>query len=1250
MPHFFHSLRRLASLLFAISSLFAFAQLHAQRALITQPVDETARVVLRGNVHPLAQAEIDRGKVSDSDSSGTLILVLGRSTVQQAALDSYVKLASMPGAPSYRQWLTPAEFGKRFGASQQDIAAITQWLESNGLTVEQVSPAGNVIRFSGNMGAVTTAFQTEIHRYEAGGQMHMANVSEPSIPAALAPVVRGVTALNDFHPQPHVIRGGHATFKKEPGAVRPELTIYGPGNWGPEDYDVYFLPVAGDAAIIYDMPNAAMNSAYSGTTWTGAGVTIGIASDSNLSASAIADVAHYRSLFLNEPLATATTDAQLPKVVVDGNDPGVNSDELEALQDVEMAEAFAPQALTTLYTSANTDLQGGLFLAIQRAVDDNAVAILNISFGNCEQNLGAATNAFLNEIYEQAAAQGISITVSTGDSGSAGCDADTVGFGAAGSAGLAVNGLASTPWNVAVGGTDFDVLFTTSLSTLEQYIQVPSTTATMIGSSPYFATALGYIPEEPWNDSTNVFTTYQNNAPYQWGNGPENTLAGGGGISSAAVCSVAIGSSGSCSGKMSGYPKPTFQTSLTPADSLRDMPDVSFFSGSFMGDEGYSQDFNAAWSICSDNTVNGDSSSYTDCLVNPGTAGCGRTCSMDGTVTTTTPVGGTSTAAPSMAGTLAQVIQSQGGQRLGQADYAIYNIAANHPSDFHDIAQGNNSVLCSAGTTNCGSNDFVTGYNAGTGYDLATGIGSIDVAKFVNDWATAKFAATTTSLTAGTSTSSLSSSPLTVAHGATVYFKVAVSPSMATGNVVLTTNSSEENSDSIMSAPITNGVASFSTQALPGGTYTLYAQYGGDTSNAGSQSLGIQVTVLPETSAIQININVYDPQTGDLTATSPTSAAYGSQFYVDITPYGGTEGLAKGNPATGTVILSQNGTQLATVTLDSQGVANYLFTSTTLAPGTQTFTAAYSGDASYKASTTTQTLTITKAIPVESSFIPTNGTIWQLTDVNKAVSLQFNVSSVGVEPTGTITYTMNGRSLGTLTVSSSAPQQGQMTFGVEASVDATQIGAGNTATFSASYSGDGNYQGAGPLTTTITVAEPASAGIALTTGGNITIATPGQSGTSTLTVTPSNGFGGSVSLTCALSSGATGSNNPTCSVPASVSISGTAAQTATVTVSTTAATSASAKRPAALFIGLGGGVALAGVLLIALPRRRMLWLSMLCLVALGVALLPMGCGGGSGGGTSPGESPGTPAGAYTFTITGANGSITGSTTLTVVVQ
>jgi hypothetical protein len=246
---------------------------------------------------------------------------------------------------------------------------------------------------------------------------------------------------------------------------------------------------------------------------------------------------------------------------------------------------------------------------------------------------------------------------------------------------------------------------------------------------------------------------------------------------------------------------------------------------------------------------------------------------------------------------------------------------------------------------------------------------------------------------------------------------------------------------------------------------------------------------------------------------------------------------------------------------------------------------------------------------------------------------------------------MNGTYIGTVAVTSLSGGGDAISFGGGMAIDTTQIGAGNTATFTLAYSGDSNYQSAGPYTTTLSVSEPANAGIALITSGNITIAIPGQSGTSTLTVTPSNGFGGSVSLTCALTGGAASSNNPTCSFPASVSISGTAAQTATIIVSTTAATSANVKRPITLIMGMGDcGVALAGVLLIALPRRRTLWLSMLCLVALGVTLLPMGCGGGSGGGSPPGGSPGTSAGAYTFTITGTKGSITGSTTLTVTVQ
>ncbi len=271
----------------------------------------------------------------------------------------------------------------------------------------------------------------------------------------------------------------------------------------------------------------------------------------------------------------------------------MNSDALEAVIDVEQAEAFAPKAFTTLYIAANTDLQSGLIIAMQRAVNDNAVDVLNISFGECEQELGAGTNALLNEIYEQAAAEGITITVAAGDSGAAGCDVGTLAFGVSAGAGLAVNGFASTPWNVAVGGTDFDVLYTTNLSTIGQYIQLPTATSTQVGTPPYFNSALAYIPEESWNDSTNVWSTYTNNTPYKWGNGPENTMAGGGGLSSKAVCAGTISSTtGACSGMLIGYPKPAFQSSLTPADAVRDLPDVSLFAGKFMSDDGDSQNFN----------------------------------------------------------------------------------------------------------------------------------------------------------------------------------------------------------------------------------------------------------------------------------------------------------------------------------------------------------------------------------------------------------------------------------------------------------------------------------------------------------------------------------------------------------------------------------------------------------------------------------------------------------------------------------
>ena len=266
------------------------------------------------------------------------------------------------------------------------------------------------------------------------------------------------------------------------GRIIPELTLSGSNS-------SYLFVDPADAAIIYDTPNKVLNPGYTGTTYDGTGIVIGIVGVSDLTS---ADVANYRMAFLGE----SSSSVNLPTVIVDGNDPGLNGAGTEALLDTEIAGGIAPKAKLYFYTSADTDLSSGLFNAIFRALDDNTVSILNISFLSCEAGLGTSGNQTLLEAAEQAAAQGITLTVASGDNGSAGCDdfdtqsQATHGFG--------VNGFASTPYTIAVGGTDFDALSTSFAA------YVNSTTS---GTAPYYATALKYIPENPWNDSTTVNTT-----------------------------------------------------------------------------------------------------------------------------------------------------------------------------------------------------------------------------------------------------------------------------------------------------------------------------------------------------------------------------------------------------------------------------------------------------------------------------------------------------------------------------------------------------------------------------------------------------------------------------------------------------------------------------------------------------------------------------------------------------------------------
>jgi subtilase family serine protease len=292
-------------------------------------VENAARVVLHGNTHPLIQAatgqagasrsKSDLGAVEDSLPAGRMLLLLQRSPQQESALADFIQAAHTPGSQTFRQWLKPQEFGRLYGPADSDVAAVTAWLESHGLTINQVHAGRLAIEFSGTAGQVSEAFQTQIHRYQVNGEMHLANATNPSVPAALSPVIAGLAQLNDFHPQPRLQVMGRAQFNSKTHQATPEWTY-------PQGSGSVFVVAPGDFAKQYDLP-------ASSTGITGVGQSIAIISASNVDLSL---VQAYQSLF--------GLTANLPTVIVDGVDPGQNSAATEAYLDIELAGSVAPGA------------------------------------------------------------------------------------------------------------------------------------------------------------------------------------------------------------------------------------------------------------------------------------------------------------------------------------------------------------------------------------------------------------------------------------------------------------------------------------------------------------------------------------------------------------------------------------------------------------------------------------------------------------------------------------------------------------------------------------------------------------------------------------------------------------------------------------------------------------------------------------------------------------------------------------------
>jgi len=1246
------SLLTQTALAFAFVPFFSLMAAGQQAAIvparITQPVDMENLVTLRGNTHPLARPEYDQGAAPDSLPTERMLLVLRRSAEQEAALRKLLDEQQIKSSPNYHMWLTPEQFGQQFGPADADIQAVTGWLTSQGFQVSHVAAGRTVIEFSGTAGQVREAFHTEIHKFVVKGEEHWANASDPQIPAALTPVVVGFASLNNFPRKPMHRLLGTFSKSKATGEVRPLFTL-GSNNYavGPTDF-----------ATIYNV-----TPLYA--TIDGTGQTVAIVSDTNINTQ---DVADFRSLF--------GLPANVPQIILNGPDPGINSDETEADLDVEWAGAVAKGATIDLVVSETTEVTYGVDLSALYIIDNNLAPVMSESYGACEAYLGNGGNTFYSTLWEQGAAQGITIVIAAGDSGSAGCDSAQFGEIAA-QYGLEVIGTASTPFNVAVGGTDFN-----DINNWSTYWSGTNNSTTQ-------SSALSYIPEMTWNDScanTGSLTGCQNGVSSDG----TDLHAGSGGQSNCAAST-----STDCTG---GYEKPPWQTGTgVPSDGLRDIPDVSLFAG--------------------DGIVSG--SFYVMCEADALAAG-ESSCDVTAATTSFLGVGETSASAQAFGGIMALVNEKYGPQ--GNANYVLYPMAAqaannatycnssgavSNPSCiFYDIQIGNNSVACDPGSYNCSdqtgsvygvlvvnpsSTPQQLAWPAGGGYDLATGIGTVNAYNLVQNWKST-FTTTGTTLCMGTP---CTTSPIAITHGTQVNFTVNVTPA-ASGDVSLVApvGSSPSNSTGIGPFTLSSGAFSGSTNMLPGGTlYNLTAHYAGNGTDGSSDSKAVQVTVNPEPSNTLVQL-VTEDCNGNITygvTTVPygyilncSGALYlGYWLRVDVTNSSGNLCAplsSTGAPTiptypcpTGQVTVTEqnaappdlgapSGTTPGTYTLNSQGNAEDQFIQ--LPGGTYTLSARYLGDNSYSPTNpslpATDGITVNKALTsitvTASSQTVTSGQPVTLTATVSTLQPS-GVGSIGFAPSGAVQFLNNGNSMtgpscGSPCTLTYTPVNGSAS--AFASLTATLITSfTDSASITAQYVADLNYSASTTSSaTTITISTGTPDFSVVATPGTptspVTILKPGDSGTSTISITPSNGFTGTVSLSCVIST-ATPMTGGTCSLPSPPTITPTT--TTTLTVNTVApSTVIGPFNSPRWLLPLGGAIFAAFFLLLIPTKRRRLKLAFgsLFLVLLAAALVACGGGGGGGGGSTP-PSGGTQPGSYTVVVTGTSSAVTGTRSANVTV-
>ncbi|MGA6988672.1 MAG: choice-of-anchor D domain-containing protein [Terriglobales bacterium] len=805
---------------------------------IIQPIEENARITLKGNVRQDLATAPDLGSVEDAKPLH-LYLLLQRTTAQEADLDNLIARQQQATAPEYHKWLTPKEFGARFGASPEDIAKVTAWLQSHGFKIRSVLNNASMIDFAATAGQVRDTFHTELHYFNIRGGKYLANVKDPQIPAALAPVVAGIKGLSKIPPltnhtkirQSSYDADTHSWHPVDPTAADLASPAYNAGGGyylvTPQDfYTIYNVnPVftAGNLAATATVAVIEESDIEYGTVNSTTGVATG------------GDVATFRTLF-GVP-GTLNMHVYHGYGTVTCNDPGIDPDDIgedtEASLDAEWINATAPSA-DLIFMSCDQSPDNGIFSSIAALIDNNVSDVMSLSYGESELYFTIADYSFQDTLYAQAATQGQSFFVSSGDSGSDVADQNT---GGTATSGVNVSAFAAPTVTVA-GGTDFSDLYDSLEGGPAQSTYWAATNSTHYGD------AISYVPETAWSNSC-ASSILANLVGGFTGAGYCATLTGG------EVDGSVVGGSGGIS---THYLVPAWQTGISGYSGTHHaQPDIAGFAA------------NGIWGhyliFCDSNPPDASSS------------GCTSDANFGG-------AGGTSFVAPYMAGVAGLLVDATGSRQglLNPALYALakaqYTAAATKTACysngqtsntgittglpaadciFDDVTTGDNDVPCAAGSTGCfvntgdtygmlslkGASSLSVAYPSTIGFDQVAGIGTVNVHNLITKWNTAF-----------TSTTGLKASPTSITSSQSTELTATVTGGTPTGYVdtppALTGKTSfAAGSTSLGNCTLSAGTCSLSVPgtALQSGANSVTATFVGSGTYPTSTSSVVTVTV-----------------------------------------------------------------------------------------------------------------------------------------------------------------------------------------------------------------------------------------------------------------------------------------------------------------------------------------------------------------------------------------------------------------------